>query len=146
MSREQLLLLGCSTRCEPSVLHPQPQIHPSKDKSPRRAALTAPSKAGAGKRREKSAVPPKSAIKQLLSTWSCAGLHSHPVQSQKLLFGLKASLLLPLHQLVSHHPPLLLHLASPRHSTSNRHNSESSEMHLINPEKSQREAFSFLFY
>lgn len=57
--------IGCSTRCEPAVLHPQPQIHlPKRQITPNSSsttALTAPGRAGAGKLREKSSVPPKSA-------------------------------------------------------------------------------------
>lgn len=118
MPREQLLLLGCSTRCEPfCASSPTPNPPPQKTNH---AALTAPGKAGAGKIREKSFVPPKSAIKQLLSSRSCAALQGHPVQSQKVLIGLKTPLFLPPHQEVSHHPPLFLHLASPRCSPHNR--------------------------
>lgn len=135
MPREQLLLLGCSTRCEPfCASSPTPNPPPQKTNH---AALTAPGKAGAGKIREKSFVPPKSAIKQLLSSRSCAALQGHPVQSQKVLIGLKTPLFLPPHQEVSHHPPffyILPHLDVPP-------TTERSEMHLIKPEKSRREAF-----
>lgn len=74
MCREQLLLLGVTPLC----FIPSPKSTSPKHKS-------SPSKAGAGK----SFVPPKSAIKQILSSWSCAGLQSHPVQPQKLLIALQ---------------------------------------------------------